>query len=118
MQQIFRHETDLRFRINRQGSQMTEAAITVPVIILAAMLLLRMFTFCLETLTADVKKHREAMDAQDSYSGAFIRTYTDTVEVRLLHGGLLSFNAGKRTEIRAYMINEDFLVRSGKVIDQ
>ena len=101
---------------NRRGSQMVEAAISLPVIILAAMLMLRLFTFYLEILTTGIQEHREALEAQDSYRGAFLRTYRDSEEVKMLHGGLLRIDVSKRLETKAYMINEDVLVRSGEVL--
>ena len=39
---------------------MIEAAISLPLIILTAMLLIRMFVFYLDILTAGIKEHREA----------------------------------------------------------
>lgn len=113
---------DLMSKIRRQiaskrGSQMVEAGISLPVILLAAMLLLRMFIFYLEILTTGIAEHREAMELQDSYRGAFIRTYTDDRRVRMLKGGLLRIDVGKDLETRAYMINEDILVRSGEILD-
>lgn len=96
---------------------MVEAAISLPIIILAAMLMLRMFTFYLEILTTGISEHKEAMEAQDSYSGAFLRTYRDTKIVKMLHGGLLLIDVSKKTETKAYMINEDILVRTGEIVD-
>lgn len=101
---------------SKRGSQMVEAAISLPIIILAAMLMLRMFTFYLEILTTGIKEHREAMKAQDSYRGVFLRTYRDDEEIKMLHGGLLMIDVSKRTETKAYMINEDVLVRSGEIL--
>ncbi len=96
---------------------MVEAAISLPVIILAAMLMLRLFTFYLEILTTGIHEHREAMEAQDSYSGVFLKTHHDSKEVRMLHGGLLLTDVSKRLETKAYLINEDVLVRSGEIVD-
>ena len=103
--------------LNKKGSQMVEAAISLPVIILAAMLMLRLFTFYLEILTTGIKEHKEAMNAQASYSGAFVRTYRDEKEVKMLRGGLLMMDVRKRIETKAYMINEDVLVRSGELLN-
>ena len=96
---------------------MVEAAISLPIIILAAMLMLRLFTFYLEILITGISEHKEAMAAQDSYRGAFLRTYKDSKNVKMLHGGLLLIDVSKRTETKAYMINEDVLVRTGEIVD-
>ena len=96
---------------------MVEAAISLPIIILAAMLMLRMFTFYLEILTTGISEHKEAMKAQDSYRGAFIRTYHDSEDVKMLHGGLLLIDVSKKMETKAYMINEDLLVRTGELVE-
>ena len=102
---------------NKQGSQMAEAAVSLPVIILAGMLMLRMFVFCIEILTVEIKEHREALEAQSAYRGALIRTYEKSRDVSLLRGGLLKMDVRKRLDIRAYMINEDLLVRSDEILD-
>lgn len=102
---------------NKRGSQMVEAAISLPVIILAVMLMLRMFTFYLEILTAGIAEHKEAMTAQDAYRGVFLRTYHDSKEVKMLRGGLLLMDVSKKIETKAYMINEDILVRTGEITD-
>lgn len=101
---------------NRRGSQMVEAAISLPLLILAGMLLLRMFVFYLQILTTGIEKHREVMKQQDSYRGAFIRTQSTEENVWMLKGGLLGMDVRKRLEVKAYMINEDILVRSGEIL--
>ena len=101
---------------NRKGSQMVEAAISLPLIILAGMLMLRMFVFYIQILTTGIEKHREVLEQQDAYRGAFIRTYSTEEKVWMLKGGLLGMDVSKRLEIKAYMINEDILVRSGEIL--
>lgn len=96
---------------------MAEAAMSLPLIIITSMLLIRMFVFYLDILTTGVRVHREAMEAQDSYAGAVIRTYESAEEVVMLRGGVLKRNVSKRIDVRAYLINEDFLVRSGEALD-
>lgn len=95
---------------------MVEAAVSLPIIILAGMLLIRLFVFYLEILTTGIERHKEVMEQQDAYRGAFIRTYSDEEEIRMLKGGLFRMDVGKRLEIKAYMINEDILVRSGELL--
>jgi len=107
----------LKHLTNKQGSQMAEAAIAMPVMILAAMLLLRLFVFCLDVLTTDISEHEKALSAQDAYSGVLIRSYEEDSRVVLLAGGLLEKAASKRIHVKAYLINEDFLVRSGEILD-
>ncbi|MBR2389879.1 MAG: hypothetical protein IKA94_03700, partial [Mogibacterium sp.] len=101
----------------KRGSQMVEAAISLPLMIITAMLLVRTFVFYLDILTSGIKAHREALEAQDAYKGIMMRTYETEKEVTLLRGGVLINNAGKRLKVRTYMINEDFLVRSGEALD-
>lgn len=96
---------------------MIEAAISLPLIILTAMLLIRMFVFYLDILTTGIREHREALREQNAYTGAMIRTYETEKEVILLRGGVLKRNVSKRLDIKAYLINEDFLVRSGEALD-
>ena len=96
---------------------MIEAAISLPLILITAMLLIRLFVFYLDILTTGIKDHREALEAQDAYKGVMLRTYETAEEVVLLRGGVLRQNVSKRIEIKSYMINEDFLVRSGEALD-
>lgn len=107
----------IRHLSNKRGSQITEAAISLPLIIITAMLLIRVFVFYLDILTTGVKEHRKALEAQGAYRGAVMRTYEADEEVIMLKGGVLKRNVSKRLEVKAYLINEDFLVRSGEAID-
>lgn len=103
---------------SRRGSVMTEAAISLPIVILAAMLMLRLFIFYLQILTTGIDEHKRILKEQDAYRGALLRTYTEEKKVSMLRGGLLKSDAAKRLEIKAYMINEDMLVRSSELLGQ
>ena len=54
---------------------MVEAAISLPLIIITAMLMIRLFVFYLDILTTGIKEHREAMKMQDAYSDVIMHTY-------------------------------------------
>ncbi len=99
--------------LNKRGSEMVEAAICVPVLILTAMLLLRLFTFYLEILSTGISEHMSALEAWDSYKGSGLRRYSSETEVKMLKGGLLKKDLTKVIRTRTYMINEDFMVRAG-----
>ena len=45
---------------------MIEAAISLPLIILTAMLLIRMFVFYLDILTTGIREHRKALSEQSA----------------------------------------------------
>ena len=96
---------------------MTEAAISLPLIILTAVLLIRLFVFYLDILTTGVEEHMKALEAQDSYKGAIMRTYEEEIHVDMLRGGILQRDVCKRINVKAYLINEDLLVRSGEILD-
>ena len=96
---------------------MVEAAISLPLIIITAMLLVRTFVFYLDILSSGIKAHREALEAQDAYKGVMIRTRETEEKVTLLSGGVLRSNAVKEIKVKTYLINEDFLVRSGEALD-
>ncbi len=97
---------------------MTEAAITMPLIILTAMLLLRVFTFYLEILSAGISEHMNALEAWDSYRGIGMRQYSAQREVRMLKGGVLNFDLVKTIYTRSCLLNEDILVRAGDLLDR
>ena len=107
----------LRSLRSRQGSQLVEAAVIMPVIILTSMLLLRTFTFYLEILTTGISEHMTALEASDEYRGAGVRRYTAETEVKMLRGGVLQFDLTKKIRTGSYMINEDLLVRAGEIFD-
>ena len=101
--------------LNKRGSEMAEAAISLPVVILTAMLLIRMFTFYLEILNTSVAEHEIAMDKWDSYGGVGMSVYRNTRDVKLLRGGMLLFDVRKELNTKAYMLNEDLMVRANEV---
>ena len=96
---------------------MVEAAIVMPVLILTAMLLLRLFTFYLEILSTGIQEHKTALEAWDSYSGTGFRKYDSSRDIRMLRGGLLHMDVTKSIRTDSYLINEDVLVRAGDVFD-
>lgn len=96
---------------NRRGAEMVEGAISLPLIILTAMLMVRMFTFYLEILNTSVACHVEALERWDSYGGIGMQIYKNSEEVKLLKGGVLLFDVGKEINTKLYMLNEDLIVR-------
>ena len=96
---------------------MVEAAISLPLIIITAMLMIRLFVCYLDILTTGIKEHREALKQQEDYSGVMMHTYETEKEVVMLRGGVLKRNVSKRINTKTYLINEDFLVRSGEATD-
>ena len=96
---------------------MVEAAVAMPVLILTAMLLLRLFTFYLEILNAGISEHLTALEAWDNYAGAGFRKYSSVREVSMLRGVLLHMDLVKEIDTGSYMINEDVLVRAGDAVD-
>lgn len=97
---------------------MVEAAIALPIIILAIMLLIRLFTFYLQILNTGIKEHEKALEAWDKYSGKTMKVYESIEDVEMVKGGLLGFDVHKRINSKAYFFNEDVLVRAGELIDQ
>ena len=95
---------------------MTEAAISLPIVILAAMLMLRLFTFYLEILTTGIDEHKAVLKEQDAYRVAFMHIKKEEKKIYMFKGGLLKSDVCKRLEIKAYMLNEDLLVRSGEIL--
>ena len=107
----------MRLIFNKRGDEMVEAAIALPIIILAIMLLIRLFTFYLQILNTGIKEHEKTLEAWDSYSGKTMKVYESIENVEMIKGGLLGFDLNKRIESKAYFFNEDVLVRAGELID-
>ena len=100
---------------NKKGDEMVEASISMPIIILAIILLLRLFTFYLSILTTGINEHEEALDAWDKYSGQTLEVYQKHNEVKMLRGGILGFDLTKRIDTKAYFFNEDNMVRAVEI---
>lgn len=107
---------NVRLPGNKKGAETVGAAIALPIIILAVMLLIRTFTFYLEILNTGASQHMKALEASDGYTGHGMKVYRTEDEVTLRRGGLLRFNAGKSIETRLYMLNEDAMVRAGELL--
>ena len=103
---------------NREGSEMVEAPIVMPIIILTAMLLLRLFVFYLDILASSVRLHKQALKAWDEYSSSAISEYSESEERHLLAGGMLGSNLSKTIRAELFMCNEDALVRLGELFEK
>lgn len=97
---------------------MVEASISVPIIILAVMLLLRLFCFYLEIITTSIKAHEEALEAWDAYSGNGMKRYEATSKAEMIKGGLLGFDLEKKIVTKEYLLNEDNMVRLREVVKE
>ncbi len=96
---------------------MIEAAVTLPLLILTAMLLLRVFTFYLEILSTGITEHMTALEAWDNYRGIGVRKYTSHREIKMIRGGILNFDLVKSIDTDSNLLNEDNLVRAGELFD-
>lgn len=96
----------------KKGSQMVEGAISLPLVILAVMLLIRLFVFYLNIIDTSVCEHISVLRSNDRYKGKIsFKTYNDSAEIMMLRGGLLKFDLSKEIKIKQYLINEDAAVR-------
>lgn len=101
---------------NKRGSEMVEASIAMPIIVLAIVLLIRLFTFYLNILTAGINAHEAAIDIAKNYSGLIAGEYDAEEKVEMIKGGLLSRNLSKKINVECFLVNEDCLVRSSDVV--
>ena len=81
------------------------------------MLMLRLFVFCLEILSAGIHEHLSILETWDSYRGGGINKYSTEREIEMMRGGLLRMNVTKDIRTNIYLINEDVLVRAGEIFD-
>ena len=107
-----------RLLVSKEGSQMVEAAIVIPIIIIGIILLLRLFTFYLEILNTGIKEHEKALEKWDTNKSKLVEIYENTENVEMLKGGLLGINLEKKIYTKAYYFNEDVLVRARMVLDE
>ncbi len=101
---------------SNKGEEMVEAAIALPAVILIALLMLRVFTFYLEILNAGIKEHEKAVEAWSKFKGAGISEYRTERKINLMPGGFLQNAGTKKIETKAYLINEDVIVRAGAIV--
>lgn len=97
---------------------MVEAAITMPIIILSVILFLRLFTFYLEILNTGIKDHEKAVTAWCKFDKPYISVYEKESSVTMLRGGILNIDLNKRIRTKAYLYNEDVIVRAGELIEK
>ncbi|MDO4518609.1 MAG: hypothetical protein Q4B78_05310 [Bacillota bacterium] len=102
----------------RRGSQMVEAAIVLPMVILVSVLLIRLFVFYLDILSTGVKEHEAAIEAQKAYEGASITKYENRRTITFLRGGLLGIDVNKDIKTEAFICNEDSLIRAGELFEK
>lgn len=104
-------------RISKKGEALVEAGISLPIIILVIMLLIRVFVFYLDIMTSGISEHNKAREAMDVYRGKVIRVYKSENNIKMNKNDILRKNLNKKITTKAYLINEDFLVRSRGVIN-
>lgn len=101
---------------NKRGTEMVEASISMPLIILTVILLLRLFTFYLSILSTGIQEHEQALAAWDSYKGESIKHYENKEKVWMLSGGVLRFDVSKEINTEAFFYNEDNMVRASELV--
>lgn len=102
----------------KKGSEMVEGSFVLPLIVLVIVLFLRIFAFYLNILTAQFDAHCEAVEIWDSYKKPYISVYRNRVDLELPADGILSQRAVKSIEVKAVLVNEDLLVRSGEILNE
>ena len=88
----------IRAMNRKNGSEMVEASIVLPIIILLSMLMIRVMVFYMEI--------QERTD-----HGVIIRTSEKERRVDLVNRGILRFSPGKDIKASWYLINYDDTVR-------
>ena len=88
----------------------------MPIIVLAIVLLIRLFTFYLGILTAGVNVHETTIEMAKNYAGVAGKNYNTEKTVEMFKGGLLSKNLKKSINVECYFLNEDYLVRGSELV--
>lgn len=105
----------------RRGSEIVEAALVIPVIAGVTLILLSLFVFYLKIMSTGVQEHREALKVWDDHETAVVEVYERSRTVAMFDGagtGWLSKLPHKDIETKAYLFNEDRVVRAEKVIHE
>lgn len=100
---------------NKKGSEMVEASLSMPIVILAILLLLRLFVFYIQILTTSIDEHNAAWKTWGDYNGRTIKKYVHSMELDMVKGGLLHMDISKKYHTETYMFNEDYFVRLGEI---
>lgn len=96
----------------KNGSQMVEASIVLPLVILVAMLLIRVMVFYMEILCAGVRLHGNTIAEQTDRLDITIKRNVREDRVDLAPGGVLRHSPGKDLKAEWYLINFDQQVRA------
>ena len=105
------------FVLNKRGSQIVEASIVMPVVISVIVLLLKVFVFYLEIMSASVQVHEEAISIWEESDSSVIEVYEDSTSVSLLPWGLLQDSLSKTINVKMYLVDEDVFVRAKRLAD-
>lgn len=95
----------------KNGSEMVEASIVLPIIILLSMLMIRVMVFYMEILMTGSSLHRNLIFQERTDHGVIIRTSEKERRVDLVNRGILRFSPGKDIKASWYLINYDDTVR-------
>ena len=96
----------------KNGSQMVEASIVLPLVILVAMLLIRVMIFYMEILCAGVRLHGNTIAEQTDRLDITIKRNVREDRVDLAPGGVFRHSPGKDLKAEWYLINFDQQVRA------
>lgn len=101
----------------KNGSQMIEASIVLPLVILVVMLLIRVMVFYMEILCAGVRLHGNTIAEQTDRLDITIKRNEREDRVDLAPGGVLRHSPGKDLKAEWYLINFDQQVRAREMVN-
>lgn len=104
--------------MNKRGSEMVEASLSMPIVIIAILLLLRLLVFYIQILTTSIDEHNAAWEAWNQHNDLSIKKYEHSIQLDMIKGGLLHMNISKKYHTQIYMYNEDCFVRLGEIVKE
>ena len=103
---------------SKSGNEFVEASIAIPIITFVVILILNLFVFYLNILVSGVRAHKEVENAWDSENVFAIKTQKTIERIEMPGTRLLRKNPSAELEIRSYLFNEDFIVRTKELINE
>lgn len=105
-----------RLGVNKKGSEMIEAAVVLPLLLLAVISIIYLGLFCYNLFMEQLEVQRVLLEEAKGDASVFSILREDA-EIGGISDGLFKGGFGKSYSQRLYIINEEIFVRGGSLIE-
>lgn len=102
--------------MNKKGSEMVEASLVLPIIILTVLSLIMLIIYFYACLETQVRTHHSLIEYADNSQAIFlIKDKKEETSSKV--GGIISIIMRRRRDSKIYVINETAVIRIGDFFD-